>query len=1104
LLAVRQAFATKRKSTFMRNNTNRLFAFAQVAALVFAFDGAAMAASPMVSLGDDHALALRSDGTVAAWGSDQDGKLGSGRSLYAATPIKVPGLANARTIGSGSEHALAVLQDGTVWAWGNNSRGQLGDGTTADRSSPVQVVGLANALMACGGFDHSIAVLKDGTVWSWGGNYVGQLGNGTGKSSSVPVQVTGLTNIASVACGLSHSIALDKDGTVWAWGENTTGALGVGDTTDRLQPVQVPGLANVVGIGAGTSRSVALKQDGTVWEWGQIGVGTTNHLSPVQSAGVTGAAMIGVGHYTMAAIQADGLTWWSWITGQAPDPMPDLGAKLAGFVSGTSHNLLLMSDRTVLAYGSNESGQLGDGTTTDRDAPVAVSGLTGVIALAAGDAHTLALDASGNVWVWGSNSSGQLGQGGNSGSSIPIEVTALTGIVQVSAGVDHSLALDQAGSVWAWGSNGVGQLGDGTQTSRSTPVKLSTLTNVQAVAAGNSYSFALKLDGTVWAWGTNYNGRLGSATSYLETLPIQVSGLSNVIAIAASGHGLAVKQDGSVWAWGANDYGQLGLGTATPFATPASDSTYRPTQIAGLSGVKSVAATYGNSYALKADGTVMAWGDNWAGQLGDASTTNRLAPVAVIGLTGAAEIAAGGTHTLARRTDGSVWGWGIDVAGELGLDRGTVRATPAAIGSVNNIQQISAGTSSSGFVRQDGLVSMAGKNHVGQQGNGTFAQNPFQLVVNSSANGFLNLVPGVAFDVPPALGVPFFVVSSGKITDTSALVTTTTKFNAADIGKSGAVYVTAMVPSGSLVPAQSSMSAAGTSAISASAANAANSSVLIQLTPSGWQPVVNGQLIPYASGVLGDQLAAQTILNGTDTTNLKGAQFCLGYGTSAADMSAAGTMRTVATIPDPNATSTGTASCIVGNSLSFSLLVPPGWNLLGNSLNQALSVASLFGDPTTVTSVWKWDTGTLGWQFYTPLMDAATLQTYATGKGYGVLSVINPGEGYWVNAKAQPSLAAQSGASFNLTAANLVAGWNLVATGNDVTPSAFNTSLNATAPAAGVTTLWAWNNPLSQWYFYAPSLEANGTLSGYIASKGYLDFGTKTLGNGNGFWVNKP
>jgi chitodextrinase len=188
-----------------------------------------------------------------------------------------------------------------------------------------------------------------------------------------------------------------------------------------------------------------------------------------------------------------------------------------------------------------------------------------------------------------------------------------------------------------------------------------------------------------------------------------------------------------------------------------------------------------------------------------------------------------------------------------------------------------------------------------------------------------------------------------------------------------------------------------------------------------------------------------------------------------------------------------------------------GWNLLGNSLTQPISVATAFGDPLVVTTVWKWDAANSGWQFYAPSMDATTLQTYATSKGYGVLSAINPGEGYWVNAKLAATLGTLTGATYSLTSTALVPGWNLVATGNNVTPSAFNSSLSETPPSPGIipinlTTLWAWDATLSQWYFYAPSLEANGGLGAYTAGKGYLDFGAtgKTLGNGVGFWVNRP
>ena len=203
--------------------------------------------------------------------------------------------------------------------------------------------------------------------------------------------------------------------------------------------------------------------------------------------------------------------------------------------------------------------------------------------------------------------------------------------------------------------------------------------------------------------------------------------------------------------------------------------------------------------------------------------------------------------------------------------------------------------------------------------------------------------------------------------------------------------------------------------------------------------------------------------------------------------------------------------------VSFDLV--QGWNLLGNGIEQAVSVASLFGDPLAVTSVWKWDATSSGWQFYTPSLGASALHAYATSKGYGVLSVINPGEGFWVNAnqfftKPFPSGISIAAISFQEGKPGaLMQAWSLISIGIPRTPSGFNADISASPPAAGViplniTSIWAWDSALGKWYFYAPSLEAQGgtSLTDYITSKGYLDFtaNKKTLGPGVGFWVNKP
>lgn len=181
-----------------------------------------------------------------------------------------------------------------------------------------------------------------------------------------------------------------------------------------------------------------------------------------------------------------------------------------------------------------------------------------------------------------------------------------------------------------------------------------------------------------------------------------------------------------------------------------------------------------------------------------------------------------------------------------------------------------------------------------------------------------------------------------------------------------------------------------------------------------------------------------------------------------------------------------------------------GWNLSGNGSDAPITVASAFGDAAKVTTVWKWLPATNQWAFYSPALSAQALTDYLESKGYAALGVINAGEGFWLNAK-QPFTASVTFGNA-VTAAHfgpaLVKGWNLVSVGEaPQTPTLFNATLGY-----DLTTLWAWDRPLSRWYFYAPSLEKSGGLQNYIEGKGYLDFTQqgKTLGAGVGFWVNKP
>ncbi|RKG89192.1 hypothetical protein D7W82_07985 [Corallococcus sp. CA049B] len=350
-----------------------------------------------VAAGRYHTVALKSDGSVWAWGSNSVGQLGDGTTTDRTTPVQVQGLTGVTAIHAGKHHSVAFKQDGTVWAWGSNQSGQLGDGTTTNRTTPVQVQGLTGVATLHAGGDHTVVLKQDGTVWAWGNNFEGELGDGTTTYRKQPVRVTGLTGVTALGIGSGHTVALKQDGTLWAWGFNSVGQVGDGTKVNRTTPVRVAGLTGVAAVYAGSGHSFALKQDGTLWAWGfnnagQLGDGTTaDRTSPVrvQLSGLTG----------MTALVASG------------DPDTD-----------SHHTVILRQDGTVWAWGNNSSGQLGDGTTIRRATPVQVQGLTGVNTLAAGGNHTVAVKQEGSVWAWGSNSSGQLGDGTTTQRTTPVQV----------------------------------------------------------------------------------------------------------------------------------------------------------------------------------------------------------------------------------------------------------------------------------------------------------------------------------------------------------------------------------------------------------------------------------------------------------------------------------------------------------------------------------------------------------------------------------------------------------------------------------------------------------------------------------------------------------
>jgi alpha-tubulin suppressor-like RCC1 family protein len=357
-------------------------------------------------------------------------------------------------------------------------------------------------------------VSQSQVVASWGDNGTGQLGDGTTISRSRYGDIGALDNVVRVAVGYGQLLAVRSDGTAWAWGSNFHGELGDGTTDARFAPVQVTGLTGVTQVAGGCNHSLALRSDGTVWAWG-----------------------------------------------------------------------------------GNAAGQLGRGTITGGEVTAApVSGLAGVTKISAGCGFSLALRLDGTVWAWGYDNVGQLGNGSTASSAVPVRITGVSQVTGIAAGWNSAVAVVAGGaSVWAWGGNKEGQLGDGTTTGHSIPVRVTQIgtVHIAGVTAGFQFAAILGTDGSVWAWGADTAGQLGNVpASSPATRPVNTIGAGSGIAQISAGadHMVALKSGGTVLAWGDNTNGELGTGTTTSVAGPV--------QVTGLTGATQVAAGGRASFAV--------------------------------------------------------------------------------------------------------------------------------------------------------------------------------------------------------------------------------------------------------------------------------------------------------------------------------------------------------------------------------------------------------------------------------------------------------------------------------------------------------------------------
>ncbi len=760
-----------------------------------------------VASGDRFTLALNSDGTIAGLGLNSNGQLGPAGAGYVAVPVEIPlgGLAGKRVVAidAGDQFGLALCADGTVGAWGRNENGQLGIGSLIGTNTPMAVAGALagkSVVAIAAGANHALALCADGSVAAWGKNNSGQLGNGTSDDSPVPVLIdrSGVLagkRVISIAAGEDFSLALCSDGAIAGWGTNSQGQLGNTAGAPGNVPVLIDasgGLAgkSVTAISAGNDFALALLSDGNVASWGantsgQLGNPGNGALPAlVNTAGILAGKIvtsIEAGYNFAFAICADGTVaaWGGGVLGvQVPSSSPTpvdvtgsgnfAGRKVLSVSAGKSHALAIFAGppSTQLASLTVAGGSfttpflagLTEYIVTAADAPAAL-----VITPTASESSPISINGASAATDAPFAISAPAGT-----STITIRVGTQTRFTDyrltVVVGGRLTIGLNTPGAPFVTGGgfdfSGLAvdfslgfapEMGVGLRIAENTGRdfiggKFTDLAQGQSVVlayCGKVYRYVANYYGgtgndlvlewanrSVLAWGRGTSGELGTGVMASSSLPQTVAsggflaGKSPIAVSSGDTHSVALCADGSVAVWGSGPRGQLGAGAVAQSLIPI--SLDRSGVLEGKT-VIAISSSNLSNLALCADGTLAAWGYGPSGQFGNGSIIDALSPVLVM-RTGVLAgksivgISMGGTHALALCSDGSIASWGLNSRGQLGNGTTTnstepvlVTATGALAGK--SVVQVAAGYDDSLAVCSDGTVIGWGNNQYGQLGS---------------------------------------------------------------------------------------------------------------------------------------------------------------------------------------------------------------------------------------------------------------------------------------------------------------------------------------------------------------------------------------------------
>lgn len=742
---------------------------------------------------------VRATGAGYCWGLNADGQLGIGVTggTY-NTPQLVTGGYSWRIInnedGFSGRVACGLMTSGGVRCWGLNAEGQIGDGTTVAKNTPTMVSGWHTDWTYVDPGDRFVCGLRSTTggnaAWCWGDNSSGQLGNGTTTDSSVPVAVAGAGGAMSSAPfndwvqistgSVPNVCALRSNGRAYCWGYNGTGALGDGTTTDRSVPTEVMGAHTDWTMISPDNHSCGIRS-GKLYCWGndefgKLGMGTVDahRTTPgLVSGGYTDWTTVTPGWRGTCATRAGGAVWcWGrngeGAVGNGTTTDSSIPAKVSNFTSRLEscpscdvpvRDHILSSDKTTCmiskfgrayCWGNNLTGQIGDGSSTDRLTPREVTGThRNWIQISNDDAISCGIrgaNGKGMAYCWGSRVNGGIGDGGATAGFVATPTLVAGGFtdwkqVKVESASRHVCATRASGKAYCWGNNTDGELGDNSLVQKTSPSEVYGSHNDWMYAgAQGTISCGIRSNngtyGEAYCWGSNHTGAIGDGSFTQREIPTLVSGgFTDWTTITGNADfTCGMRRTGQAYCWGKNDYGQLGQGNTTDYNTPRE-------VVGAYTDWSHIAAGSWHTCGVRtAENKLYCWGSNWEGAVGDNSALDRTSPVEVTGIANAnwSRVAAGNSSTCGMKATGEVYCWGFNDQGQVGDNSTTQRNQPVlvanitasdpakacSVGSANctDIVPFKSGANSIVCaIDSSGQAWCWGTNDVGEVGNGTAA-----------------------------------------------------------------------------------------------------------------------------------------------------------------------------------------------------------------------------------------------------------------------------------------------------------------------------------------------------------------------------------------------